>query len=71
MTTGKEITKQVKELLREANETGRYLYMPSPIKGFNPSRIIRVRTERGLTIADTMTGNIPVSSTTVNKLYIQ
>lgn len=71
MRTGIEYTKMVKHMLKEAMDNGRYLYM-GPVANGNPSRIIRVETVRGLTIAHTITGgNFPISNLNFDKLYIQ
>lgn len=72
MVTGKETTKKVKEMLNDARDTGRYLYM-GPLLSANdstPIRIIGVSTVRGTTIAKTMYGTIPVSDWNINRLYV-
>ncbi len=72
MKSGPEYTKRVKDMLKDAQSTNRNLYMPSTLPGGNPVRLIRVYTQRGLTIADTMSGgNIPITNLTIDQVYIQ
>lgn len=72
MQTGKATTIKVKQLLNEARESGKNLYCAPIAKGFNPIRIISVKTWQGLTVANTITGGtIPVTEQTLRRMYVQ